>query len=251
MTSTLAISGSLFISMLGPVQQWRGPLTTDGARQVFAEAAQISESDAGRLWGITLYGPMIVVEADSRRAIANGAVDSFQREDDLFVGSLPETIAIANTAFEWQETRWTMLRWPLPEDEEARRRLIAHEMWHRIQTELGLPASGAGNLHLGTRDGRVWMQLEWRALAAALRSEGEDRLDATADALAFREKRHRIFPNAGDDERSLIVHEGLAEYTGVILGSESHGASRKVAIRALGAAPGAPSFVRSFAYTSG
>ena len=43
-------------------------------------------------------------------------------------------------------------------------RLMMHEMWHRIQPQLGLPARPGGSEHLDTVEGRYWMQLEWRAV---------------------------------------------------------------------------------------
>src|SRR4029079_12075047 len=92
-----------------------------------------------------------------------------------------------------------------------------HELWHRIQDQLGLPSSGASNDHLDTRDGRYWLQLEWRALAAALATSGPDEKRAITDAALFRTRRHRIFPGGADEERAMEMHEGLAEYTGVRL----------------------------------
>ncbi len=54
--------------------------------------------------------------------------------------------------------------WPLPEDDDARQVLVMHESWHRVQEQIGLPASNPSNGHLNTFDGRLWLQLEWRAL---------------------------------------------------------------------------------------
>jgi hypothetical protein len=85
---------------------------------------------------------------------------------------------------------------------------MAHEMWHRVQNDIGFPASGAANDHLDSRDGRVWLQLEWRALAKALSVRGEQRRRAIADALLFRAYRRTIFPNAAAQEREMEMHEG-------------------------------------------
>src|SRR5438046_7411128 len=94
---------------------------------------------------------------------------------------------------------------------------MAQELWHRVQNEIGFPSSGAANNHLDSRDGRVWLQLEWRALAAALTSRGKQRRRAITDALLFRAYRRTIFPQAASQEREMEMHEGLAEYTGVTL----------------------------------
>lgn len=47
-----------------------------------------------------------------------------------------------------------MLRWPLPEDSAARRVLMMHESWHRVQGRIGLAPSAPANSHLDTLDGR-------------------------------------------------------------------------------------------------
>lgn len=143
-----------------------------------------------------------------------------------------------------------MLMMPLPEDKVRRANLIAHELWHRIQNELSFPESGAENSHLATRDGRIWLQLEWRALVAALASEDKQRREAIADALLFRSYRRLIFSRAASEERAMEMHEGLAEYTGAIL-SGSSDINQYVITKNLYGILQNESFVRSFAYASG
>jgi hypothetical protein len=128
--------------------------------------------------------------------------------------------------------------------------MLMHELWHRRQAELGFPASGAANHHLDTREGRVWLQLEWRALATALASRGPGRRRAAADALVFRARRRTLFPVAAAEEREMEMHEGLAEYTGVRL-SGSPDPARLVIDFNLVEESRRESFVRSFAYASG
>ena len=45
---------------------------------------------------------------------------------------------------------------------------MLHELFHRIQPDLGLMTISGNNAHLDTVEGRVWLRLEWRALARAL-----------------------------------------------------------------------------------
>ena len=97
---------------------------------------------------------------------------------------------------------------------------MLHELFHRIQPELGLITAGgparAGDAHLDTLEGRVWLRLEWRALARALCQSGEDRKRAVSDALAFRLTRRSQFANAAENERVEEIREGLAQYTGTV-----------------------------------
>ncbi len=64
-----------------------------------------------------------------------------------------------------------------------RRIMFAHESAPHIQPALGLMAPDTPSLHLDTVEGRVWLQLEWRALAAALVQTGPAQTRAIRDAL--------------------------------------------------------------------
>jgi hypothetical protein len=195
---------------------------------------------------------MLLVDPGTRAVFANqpDSENQLRRTGGVFTGKLPDNINIANTAADWAGLKWTMIMLPLPEDRHRRAALLSHEMWHRIQDQLGLPASGATNSHLDTRDGRVLLQLEWRALAAALSFTGEEQQQAITDAGMFRARRRQIFPNAAKEERAMEMSEGLAEYTGVKL-SGSADLPRFAIEGLLKDAPSRQTFVRSFAYATG
>ena len=93
---------------------------------------------------------------------------------------------------------------------------MLHELFHRIQPDLGLITLSGQNAHLDTVEGRVWLRLEWRALARALGQSGEDRKRAVSDAVAFRLTRRSQFANAAENERVEEIREGLAQYTGTV-----------------------------------
>jgi hypothetical protein len=167
----------------------------------------------------------------------------------VYVGNLPDGIGVANTSVEWGGTRWAMALLPLPEDPYDQVELLAHESFHRIQNQLDLSAPDAVNAHLAERDGRMWLRLELRALAAALRQSSG--LSALRDALLFRSYRHALFQGAPQREADLERQEGLAAYTGARLAmtSAEHGAER--AARFLEEFEARDNFGRSFAYATG
>ena len=222
------------------------------ARAAFAEAKQLSDADGGRLWGRPLYGPLLFVAPETREAVANEADPAgvLHEDNGLWVGKLPPEFLPANTAFYWGGKHFTMIMWPLPEHSLPRRRLVAHEMYHRLQDDLHLPANSPQNPHLDTLDGRYWLQLEWRALGAALIETGAKQTDAIRDAVAFRQRRRKIFAEAAESERLLEINEGLAEYTGYVLFAPDL-ASARWRLESDLTSPQAQTFVRSFAYTSG
>jgi len=230
-----------------------GAIDTALARQYFNEAQQLCAQDNGALWGRPLYGPMLFVDPGTRMVVANQADSAgvLTAHGGVAIGLLPDAVNIANTATEWNGQRWTMMLWPLPQDRDARGVLMVHELWHRIQGTIGFNGSMPGNAHLDTPDGRLWMQLEWKALHAALAETVEARATAIQDALLFRAQRRSSFPKAAADERALEMNEGLAEYTGVTLGIASDEKRIAYAMNGLDQAPHKESFVRAFAYASG
>lgn len=209
------------------------------------------EADRARLWGVDLCGPLMVADPATRNVWSsqpdwNGAL---QPNGSGFSGTLPAGVTIANTSVEWAGVRWIMVLAPLPEDATERRVLVAHEAWHRVQDELGLPQSGSDNAHLETEHGRYLMRLELRALATAMRSRDSPRRNAARDALYFRTARLNEFIDAGAQEAALDRNEGLASYTGVKLGA-GEGAAL-FAARTLDQYDRHDSFARAYAYASG
>lgn len=107
------------------------------------------------------------------------------------------------------------------------------------------------NDHLDTLDGRYWLQLEWRALGAALAAEGALRRSALGDALAFRAARRALVAEVAANENADEIREGLAQYTGIALAAADRAAAVNAALEHLAAAPQQPTFVRTFGYAAG
>ena len=229
------------------------PIDTTLAYQYFQEAQALCSRDNGKLWGISLCGPMLFADPKTRTVVTNLADKEgvLSKQGNVFVGKLPAKLNIANTSFEWAGVKWSMIIFQsLSEDRYQRGNLMVHESWHRIQNEIGFPSSGASNNHLDSREGRVWLQLEWRALAAALTGRARQRKQAIEDALLFRAYRRAAFPLAASEELEMEMHEGLAEYTGVKLSGRPN-PGKHVVDANLREATQKQTFVRSFAYASG
>lgn len=231
------------------------PINLDVARQQFQAAQEICRRDGGRFWGVSLCGPIIFVDPQSRTVVANqqdGAGVLIQ-QDGVFTGVLPNSVNIASTPTDWAGVHWTQIIWPLPDDPDRRNTLLAHELFHRVQTRAPIPVQNeAANDQLDTLEGRYLLQLEWRALAAALRCDtGVACQRALSDALLFRAARYQLFPTAAAQEKALELNEGVAEYTGVSLGIPTHDRRVKAALYDLSAHVGDQTFVRSFAYATG
>jgi len=214
---------------------------------------QACAADAGSLWGRSLCGPVALVDRATRTTIANRADSSgeWSAHEHAFIGQLPAHFGLANTSFDFGGTRWAMVLLPLPADEFAGVALLVHESFHRIQRELSLEGLGPACPHLDTRDGRLWLRLELRALAVAVRTRGDSAARAARDALVFRWHRQRLFPGADSLESQLEIQEGLAEYTGDKLALAFTGMGEARVARDIESFEKRPSYVRSMAYASG
>jgi hypothetical protein len=247
------VSVSLLAFVGSAAAQSVSSIDTKLAAQYFRQLKQTSDRDGGKTWGLALYGPLMFVDARSGNIVANQAdlENKLVPQDGVFVGTLPREISPANTAFDWAGVHWTMVMWPVSEFRQARERLLLHECFHRVQQKLGLPARDAVNSHLDTLNGRIWIQMEWRALERALRETGPSRTAAIADALLFRVYRRSLFPDSTKNENALELNEGLSEYTGVKLSSADLAETTLRANLILRQGRNNVTFARSFAYVSG
>lgn len=222
------------------------------ASRYFQETEELCKKNK-TLWNVPLYGPILFVDPESRMIVANQADKKglLKAKDGVFLGVLPKEVTIANTAVDWAGNKWSMVKWPLPEERQPREQLITHELFHRIQSELGLITKEAQNKHLESKIGRIWLRLEWQALEKALYQEGIEQQKAIKDAVYFREYRRSLFNNSWIEENYLEINEGLAEYTGIKLSSKSPQEFAFIAGYNLKQAHRKASYTRSFAYASG
>lgn len=251
---TSLLVGLILIAGAPPVAAQTPAIDASKARQYFAEAKALSDKDNGGLWRVPLCGPLIFVDRETRYAVANqgDAEGKLKPLEGVFAGTAPPELGVANTAIKWAGVEWTMVMWPLPQYNQPRLRLVMHECFHRVQSQIGLNPADAQNGHLDSLAGRIWLQMEWRALEHAFWQQGDERKRDIADAIYFRNYRRSFFPAAAANENAMETHEGMAEYTGFKLSTSSPEEYAVQAAAWLRSAPTrTPSYGRSFAYTSG
>ena len=195
------------------------------------------------MWKISLCGPIVIADPATKTIATNQPAPEAPR---------PAVLGFANSAMDWGGTRWTTISWPsLVALREVQGMLLIHELFHRIQPQLGLGVQDLPSDHLDTPEGRYWMQLEWKALSRAIGSPGQTRSAAVGDALAFRAARRSQFPGAAESERRFEINEGLAQYTATVVAAGSRSEAVSSAIAQLAKAPDEVTFVRQFAYPTG
>lgn len=191
--------------------------------QIFNEIDTVLDRDNGTFWNHSLKGPILLVNPETREFISNqnSKSEEFQKYNDVYIGTIPNEVNIANTAKNWDGKRWTMVLLPLPKDKKARDNLIIHELFHRIQPQIGFNnLYEKSNAHLDSFNGRLLLKLELEALVHAVYSIEKVRITHLGNALRFRKER-QTSNEIKNEENTLELKEGLAEYTGVMLSDRS------------------------------
>jgi hypothetical protein len=229
------------------------PLERSSAIRALDQWSSVCEKDGLLLWGKSLCGPMLLVDPSTRSAMANRSDPdgAFRQQASIYVGVLPAQFTPSNTSVHWGQQNWSMVMLPLPDDPFTRLALLAHESFHRIQPDLGLSASDTPDPALDTEAGRLWMRMEIRALARALRSEGNPGRQSAVDAMLFRTYRGQLCPGTEKMEAAMEKQEGLAEYTGVFIGLRESGESISREARIVEAFENSNAYARSFGYAIG
>lgn len=203
------------------------------------------------LWHRDLYGPILLVNPDTRDIYANVAdsAGALHKTGTIYTGKLPETINIANTSMTWSGKKWAMIILPLPDDYFARVNLMTHELFHLAQPSMGFKAHNILNDHLDEKDGRIYLRLELEALKQAVQTTNADSLKKIlTDAFTFRKYRNLLFPESADHENGLELNEGLAEYTGEMMSGRDQDQATRHFLSSIEDFLSNPTFIRSFAY---
>ena len=224
---------------------------TEIIAETFSEVDSLLKIDNGKFWNHQLYGPILIIDPNTRIFFANenDLSNKFKEVNSVFTDTLPNELNIANTAVYLENKRWSMIMSPLPEDKIARNNLVIHELFHRLQPEIGFDKLQEQSCsHLDTYKGRLLLKLELQALKRALTSNnGNSRKLHLKNALTFRHKRQSSIENASA-ENSLEINEGLAEYTSIMLSGRNDKQMIDHLTKNVNQFYENPTFVRSFAY---
>jgi hypothetical protein len=117
------------------------------AAEYFKEVQALCERDGGSLWGVSLCGPMVIADLKTQTlATSQPAPD----------GPRPRLLGIVNAPLEWGGTIWVAYIWDSVASltPRGRKELFLHELFHRVQPQLGLTVPAPANEHLDEVDGR-------------------------------------------------------------------------------------------------
>lgn len=199
-------------------------MTTQKAASYFEEVKQICDKDNGSLWGANLYGPIMLVDIETRRIFSNVQDEDglLKAKDGIFTGIYPGEEIINNFAVTFGNTLFAMAPLPGEEDSYRIKARCLHGLFHCFQVNKGIDSPTYNPVHMNEVTARLWLKMEWKALEKAIRTSGESRNQAIRDALVFRSTRREIYPTYTDDENRFENYEGLATFTYMLLANNDH-----------------------------
>lgn len=206
-----------------------------------------------KIWNRDLYSGILLVNPQTRQLYSNESdrENSLKLQNNIYIGALPDNVNIANTSIKWNGKTWTMLMLPLPNDKNDRINLLAHELFHTVQTSLGFPQNNKESNHLEQKDGRIYLRLELEALKKSiLSSNKKEQKKHLTNAFIFRKYRNILFPESNDIENLLELNEGLAEYTGFAISNRNKEQIKQHFVNSINTFVQNPTYVRSFAYNT-
>src|SRR5688572_6378563 len=116
----------LLLLLLGGATAAEAQVQPELAKRYFEEATKICERDGGRLWGVSLCGPMVIFDQ------VTGTRATSQPEPE---GPPPRFPAYADGPVSWGGLRW--FAFPLymlaQTDADVRQQNMLHGLFHRIQ----------------------------------------------------------------------------------------------------------------------
>ncbi|MCA4794231.1 hypothetical protein [Myroides odoratimimus] len=213
----------------------------------FKHAAEQHKS----LWNIDLYGPILLIDSETRTIYANeeDKENKLKPEGGVYIGTLPKNINIANTAIEWEGKRWAMIMLPLSDNVQNRINLLGHESFHRVQPTLGFKLNNTDNNHLDQKEGRVYLRLELEALKQAIQAHSlKERNKHLTAALSFRKYRQSLYNESSTTENNLELNEGIAEFTGLIVSNRTKKETVDYVSKGIDDFFKNSTYIRSFAY---
>lgn len=241
----------IFLFWQNPDSPGEPPFDPSPMVAAFQMLDQLIARDEAPLWKRPFATKLLMVDPVTRAAFCNRPLPSqwFKSTRSIWIGSIPLGPDLSQAKLDWAGHSLPVLQLPLPTHDDDIARIMMVALWQNHAVELGIPTELVDNAHLRQTDARIWMRLEWKALAKALQSTGLAQRAAIADAITFRRHRRSLTQNAAYQEQMTELHLGLAAYTALKL----HRGDRAVEelLASLPRWEAHQDFSQSFAYWSG
>jgi hypothetical protein len=228
-------------------------MTNEKAKAYFAMIKASCDRDGGDLWGINLYGPVMMIDRTSRKIIANrpDSEGVLRERDGVYTGFYPRELVINNTSVFFGKTQYAVV--PLPQQEDQYRIITRaiRALFKCFKDQTGYSSTGYNTSNMDEKNARLWLKLEWNALRKAINSEGEEQRVAIRDAMIFRGSIRELYPRYAADAIRFENYEGLANFTSILLAADYPEEVPANLLENLDRMYGLQSYARSYGFISG
>ncbi len=199
-------------------------MTNQLAAAYFSKIDSICKDEKASLWGTDIYGPLMMVDRDTRQIYANFQDEEglLKLRDEIYVGIYPKEKVIRDFAVSFGGTVSGMTQLRAEEDEYEIISRSVHALFHCTQIRKAIDTPQFHASHLNERTARRWVKLEWKALQRAIRTSGDTRTQAIRDALVFRSARREMYPRFVIQENNFENYEGITTFTYMYLCSNTY-----------------------------
>lgn len=193
--------------------------TPEKAVSYFKNIEEFCNRDSGKLWGTNLYGPLMFIDRQSRKILANepDKESLLKFKEGIYTGIYPREKIINNFAVIFGGELFGMAPIPAEEDNFRIVTRAIHALFHRYQHSIGISNEYFNVVNMDEKEARIWLKLEWKALRKAITSEGDVQKLAIRDALIFRGSNRESFPDLKEQGNRFESNEGMATFTYLIL----------------------------------
>ncbi|MBN9296233.1 MAG: hypothetical protein J0I41_04430 [Filimonas sp.] len=215
-------------------------------------AQQLLKADGGKLWGQQVWDDhILILDYDNTIYSTTAFPGSKTTDGRLFSAAVPAgTFVFVNTVQSYMGQDYAIVLSNYVSDHSI---TIIHELFHLLQQK-NIKLKGDAIKYLDNYDTRQWLRLEYAALRRALtgiknKAANKDIRSCLEDALLFRKLRQNAYKNFLQNELEIETLEGLANYTGFALSSESN--KYQAAISEIDQREAAQTYTRPFPYATG
>jgi hypothetical protein len=227
--------------------------TPEKASAYFREIKGICDRDSGKLWGEYLYGPIMYIDRNTRKIIANTPDNQglLKLKDGVYTGTYPKELLVNNAPVTYGGTLFAMTPLPVENDEFRIITRAVHSLVHVHQQKMGITESAFNATNMDEKEARLWIKLEWKALRKAINSQGEERQLAIRDALIFRGSNREQYHRFAETENRFETYEGLPTFSQIYLCTSSTEEFRNRLFENLDRVYSMQSYSRSYGFIHG
>jgi hypothetical protein len=227
--------------------------TSEKASQYFKGIEDICNRNNGNVWGKNLYGPLMFVDRNSRRIVANKPDNEglLKEKEGIYTGLYPKELIINFSPVKFGGTLFAMAPLPVEEDDWRIKTGAIHALYHRFTETMGIATSSYNTNNMDEKEARLWIKLEWKALKKALNPDVKEPLLAIRDALIFRGSNRELYQKNANDENRFETSEGLATFTSTLFCTNSPAEYKTRLFENLDRIYSMQSYARSYGFIDG